>query len=129
MKISLGLCHNIKILCDYVGIKTKISFTSELLTNENLHGEQYIIALSKFLNASQYINPIGGRFLYQQNNFTEQGIQLSFLNRSDIKYKQFGDNFYPYLSIVDVMMFNSVEEINEILNDYELIGGTDNEEL
>ena len=34
----------------------------------------------------------------------------------DIKYQQFKDSFCPWLSIIDVMMFNSVERIQEMLN-------------
>jgi len=35
--------------------------------------------------------------------------------------KIFKNEFVPNLSILDVMMFNSVEEINEMLGKYELI--------
>lgn len=36
---------------------------------------------------------------------------------------QFGNDFLPNLSIVDVMMFNSAEEIGTLLNEYALISG------
>lgn len=39
----------------------------------------------------------------------------------NIEYKQFGNEFVPNLSILDVMMFNSAEEINEMLDKFELI--------
>ncbi len=37
-----------------------------------------------------------------------------------IKYKQFNNEFVPWLSIIDVMMFNSKEQIQEYLNKYTL---------
>ncbi|MCK4826994.1 WbqC family protein, partial [bacterium] len=33
-------------------------------------------------------------------------------------YKQFDNEFVPWLSIIDVMMFNSKERIKEYLNYY-----------
>jgi hypothetical protein len=34
------------------------------------------------------------------------------------EYKQFGGDFVPGLSIIDVMMFNSPEAILEMISDY-----------
>ncbi|HOA81203.1 MAG TPA: WbqC family protein, partial [Defluviitaleaceae bacterium] len=45
---------------------------------------------------------------------------LNFLKTDDIKYQQFGDEFIPNLSIIDVMMFNSREKIQELLEQYTL---------
>ena len=39
----------------------------------------------------------------------------------EIIYKQFNNEFQSNLSIIDVMMFNSKEEIKQLLNKYELI--------
>ncbi|MDR2510288.1 MAG: WbqC family protein [Spirochaetaceae bacterium] len=46
-------------------------------------------------------------------------MRLSFLKSRDILYKQFKDLFVPGLSIIDVMMFNSVEEIGMMLQAYD----------
>ena len=53
--------------------------------------------------------------------FEKHGIKLKFLNTKEIIYDQFGQMFQPNLSIIDVMMFNSVEEIMTYLNEFELI--------
>jgi hypothetical protein len=37
-------------------------------------------------------------------------------------YKQFNNEFIPYLSIIDIMMFNSREGIKEMLEKYKLEG-------
>lgn len=39
----------------------------------------------------------------------------------DIQYPQFGRKFIPSLSIIDVLMFNSKEKIQGLLDEYELI--------
>ena len=66
-------------------------------------------------------NPIGGKELYDVEGFAKQGIKLRFINTGDIKYKQFGEVFIDKLSILDVIMFNSKDDIREMLGQYELI--------
>ena len=39
----------------------------------------------------------------------------------EIVYPQFNNEFVPNLSIIDVMMFNSPEEIKKMLGDYTVI--------
>lgn len=46
---------------------------------------------------------------------------LKFLKTGEIKYQQFGDKFVPGLSIVDVLMFNSKEEVRKQLQNYTLV--------
>ena len=68
-----------------------------------------------------YINAIGGMNLYSRESFKDNGIDLKFIKSSSIQYDQFKNEFVPWLSIIDVMMFNSKEKIKEYLNLYELI--------
>ena len=62
-----------------------------------------------------YINAIGGRELYDFEQFRERGLKLGFVQTGDIRYQQFDQEFIPYLSIIDLIMFNSVEEIRQML--------------
>jgi hypothetical protein len=48
-------------------------------------------------------------------------FNLKFIKSNIIEYKQFENTFVPWLSIIDVMMFNSKKEITKILNSYTLI--------
>ena len=59
--------------------------------------------------------------LYNKEVFKENGIELSFLKTELVEYKQFKNDFVPYLSIIDVLMFNSKDEIKNMLNRYELV--------
>ena len=68
-----------------------------------------------------YINAIGGMNLYSKKSFKDNGIDLKFIKSSPIQYDQFKNEFVPWLSIIDVMMFNPKEKIKEYLNLYELI--------
>ncbi len=48
--------------------------------------------------------------LYSKENFAEYGIRLQFIKSLPIEYKQFNNEFVTWLSIIDVLMFNSKEE-------------------
>ena len=81
-----------------------------------------MVALCKHVGADVYINAVGGQDLYSKEEFSANGISLKFLRTNSFEYKQFDREFVPWLSIVDVMMFNAPDEIRECLDSkYELI--------
>ena len=110
-----------KLICDYLGIKTEILLFSELDCDAELKKQYRIFDVCRVLGGNEYINSIGGTELYDFEEFRENGIELAFLKPDDIVYPQFGGEFIPNLSIIDVMMFNSVPEIQDMLNRYTLI--------
>lgn len=105
----------------YLGIKTELIFSSDLKKNNNLRGQDKILEICKLLKASEYLNPIGGTDIYNKEKFRENGIKLYFLKTKAIAYEQFKNEFVPNLSIIDVLMFNSKEDVKGFLNEYELI--------
>lgn len=109
------------IVLRYLGINTKILISSEIEKSNELKGQEKVIAICKELGATHYINSIGGQNLYSKNDFANSGISLSFIQSGKIEYKQFDNEFIPWLSIIDVLMFNSVDEIHKMLDNYELI--------
>lgn len=119
--LHLFLKYQFKKVFKYLNIDTKILLSSDIEKADNLHAQDKVIDICKRLNATQYINAIGGQELYSKEEFAKNGIQLSFIKMNEIKYKQFNNEFVSNLSIIDVMMFNSPETIKEMLDDYELI--------
>lgn len=109
------------VLLSYMGINRKILRSSQIQKDESLTGECRILALCKALNASVYINPIGGTELYHGQIFKENNLELFFLQTLDFVYKQFGNGFVSNLSIIDVLMFNSPDAVRELLLKYVLI--------
>ena len=55
-----------------------------------------------------------------KDKYFNEGIEIHFLKSCEMKYKQSRRAYVPWLSIIDVMMFNSIENINVMLNEYEL---------
>jgi hypothetical protein len=108
--------------CEYLGIKSQFEIASERYSEtKGLGRAERLKAICKINNMRRYINPIGGTELYKKEDFQKDNIELSFIKTGEIKYSQGGSEFVPFLSIIDVMMFNSPDEINKMLDDYELI--------
>lgn len=116
---NINLFHFIKysleVVCDYLDITTPIIVSSSLDFDNNLKAQDKVLTISKALHATEYTNPIGGVTLYDKTEFKSNGIDLSFLKANDIVYNQFQKEFIPFLSIIDLMMFNSTDKINEYL--------------
>ena len=111
---------NIKT-AEYMGITTKIYSATELNFDHTNRAQARIIDICRLRGASEYINAIGGKELYDKQLFSENGIKLSFLKMdTDIVYPQGKSLFIPSLSILDVLMFNSKKEIQALLNRYSI---------
>ena len=102
-------------------INTNIVISSTVNIDHTLKSQDKVIALNKALNATKYINPIGGTELYDCEEFKKENIELCFLKSDVPEYKQFSSDFIPYLSIVDIMMFNSKKDVKQMLKRYELV--------
>ena len=119
--VALYNMEHMKIICNYLGIETELILSSELEKRNELKGQDKVLHICELLKATEYYNAIGGQDLYSFEAFAERGIQLKFIKTNDIQYKQFGETFYPNLSILDVIMFNSREEVQRMLNEYTLV--------
>ncbi len=116
--------RTLKKTCEFLGIQTPMSRSSELADDRTSKGEKRIIQITKAVGADQYINPIGGLELYHDAVFRENGIDLFFIKMGPNRYEQGTETFVPNLSILDVMMFNSPREADDLLAGYTLIKHT-----
>jgi hypothetical protein len=103
--------------CKYLGINTNFELSSKSYgQTAHLKKEKRLVAICKINSAQEYINPVGGIELYEKMTFKEEGVRISFLKTGSITYKQFDKAFIENLSIIDVMMFNSRHEMDDILD-------------
>lgn len=109
-------------ICDYLGINHNITVFSEmnldiLPVNEP---DEWALNICQALNGvDEYWNPPGGQSFFDRSKYENHGIKLVFQDPILSEYNQKRDTFETGLSIIDVMMFNSVEEINKMLDNYE----------
>lgn len=109
------ILNSLRKVTEFLGIETPLIVSSSLPVDHSLKAEDKVLALCHAVGASEYINPIGGVDLYSKERFQEKGIELQFLKSETAPYPQFGADFLPSLSIIDVMMFNSVQEVRSFL--------------
>jgi hypothetical protein len=113
--LFLFILNSLKKINEYLEIKTPLIISSAISINHELKSEKKVMALCKARDADTYINPIGGIELYNKDEFKNEGINLQFLKANNIIYHQLKNEFIPFLSIIDVMMFNSKEEVQHHL--------------
>ena len=115
------ILNSLNLIKEYLGIKTPLIISSSVQVDHSLKSKDKVIAICKARNATVYLNPIGGLELYNKDEFESAGIKLQFHKTNEIKYSQFNNDFIPFLSIIDVIMFNSKEKIQKYLNLYKLV--------
>ena len=120
-ELSKFLGFSLVKIAKYLNIDTKFLYSSDMKNDKTFKAQDRLIEMSKILNATGYINSIGGIELYDKEVFSQNNINLSFLKTHKISYKQFNNEFVPNLSIIDILMFNDKEKIKEILTMNELI--------
>lgn len=117
------LVKQLKAVSGYLGIKTKFRMLSEVSERWDCKAPEVIRRTCEHFGITDYINPSGaGMEYYDKEEFRKMGINLSFLRRNeDIRYKQRSDDFVPDLSIIDLMMYCSRDELHDILNRYHFL--------
>lgn len=114
------ILHSVQTIMQYLNIYTKLVVSSSIPIEIQLKGVDKVMAICKQRGADIYINPIGGLELYDKESFDKNGLKLQFLKANNITYTQFNNEFIPFLSIIDVLMFNNKEELKSNLNSFSL---------
>lgn len=120
-KLSDWIAGGFQVLVDYLEIQTEIVPGSSVYQNTHLKAQERILDICQQEKATHYINPIGGIELYDKTVFEQNGIRLNFIKSKPIVYPQFKNEFVPWLSIIDIMMFNDIPTIKGFLKEYELV--------
>jgi len=118
------LFKQLRAVAEYLGITTEFHLSSTISKNGLKNVDEKVFRICHHFDTIDYINPSGaGMQFYNKACWKKKGgINLHFLRRNeDIRYKQRSDEFVPDLSIIDLMMYCSREELHEILNRYHLL--------
>lgn len=121
-KIAILAEQSVIEISKYLKIQTAFRTSSmDFPETKGLDKADRLIKICQKEYADNYINALGGKELYGKSFFEENGIQLEFIKSLPVEYKQFNNEFVPWLSMIDVLMFNSVVEIKKLLNQFELV--------
>lgn len=109
--LSAYICHSLMILRQMLSLECEIMLSSDVAIDHKLRAQDKILSICSTLGAHTYINLPSGRELYDSESFQRQDINLQFIQPEYVCYRQFGAEFVPWLSIIDVLMFNSKNEV------------------
>lgn len=115
------MLHQFQCVLDYLGIDTELILSSTIEKNNELRAEDKVKHICHLLGADTYYNAIGGQELYDKDDFKVDGLNLYFVKTDFVPYSQGKNDFVPGLSMIDVLMHNSKEEVLNLLNAYTLI--------
>lgn len=111
-------------ICDYIEIKTPIHIFSKMnleIESATSPDEWALNICKKIDGVTEYWNPTGGMTFFDPQKYQINKIELKFQKVKLSEYDQKREIFEPGLSIIDILMFNSIKTVKEMLNDYELL--------
>lgn len=114
--------HSLRTMCDFLGLGAEITISSSVECDHDLKGHERVLAICSAVGASTYLNPIGGLELYSRDVFRDNGVKLEFIKPVTLEYLQSGGEFVPWLSIIDLLMFCPLANVQDYINTgYEVI--------
>jgi len=119
--LSAFVTGSIQRMCGRLGLATEIIPTSHIFPKGDLKGEHRILDICTRLGASEYLNPPGGRDLYDSVLFADSGINLLFLDapKMELGLKS-GSRSGETLSLLDTLMMNPLGDIRTALSQFHI---------
>jgi len=105
--------RGLSAVCRYLEIPFQFRILSKLDLDlpENPGPGRWAPMVCERLGATSYVNPAGGRALFDPADFAVRRIELFFAETEPLYYETGPFKFEPGLSILDVLMWNSPERI------------------
>ncbi len=105
--------RSLKLTCSYLDIPFHYEICSEMQLDlpDRTSPGGWAPRIAAAVGADEYVNPIGGRELFNPAGFASRGVTLSFLETPDFVYATGPFAYEPGLSILDVMMWNEPSAI------------------
>lgn len=120
-KIGELAMESVLQISEYLNLNTQFEVSSRYYPSSIGKGKaERLIAICKEKGVNWYINPSGGKELYKKDIFEKDGITLSFIENELVYYPQFRNQFVKGLSMIDVLMFNSIGESKKLLSNFKL---------
>lgn len=118
----------IATICEYLDL----DFSYEYLSKKNLNLPEIKTAgdwsylICEAVGSKHYVNMPGGVTIFDEREFLQRNIQLSFLNPTLKTYNQMKEDFTSHLCIIDVLMWNSKEKVLRMIkNDFNIVSKDD----
>jgi len=105
--------NSLAATCERLGLRFADERCSRLglALDDVEHAGQWALRITQALGARAYLNPPGGRALFQQAEWDAAGIEIAFTTPTGFTYDCRPYAFEPGLSIIDVLMWCAPEAV------------------
>jgi hypothetical protein len=109
----------LRAVCAYLGVPFAHRICSELELDfpERMGPGDWAPSICQALGATSYVNPVGGRELFDSANFERIGVELLFADVTEFAYAPGSYRYEPHLSIIDVLLWNEPERVTHALRE------------
>jgi hypothetical protein len=109
----------LRAVCRYLDLPFAPRICSELALDlpADLGPGDWALEIASRLGADAYLNPIGGRAMFDPATYAARGLRLEFLDLPPLHYATGPWEPVPELSIVDALMWNEPAKLREFLLD------------
>ena len=118
--VALYAEHAIREICTFLQIETPIMRSSDLILGHPADKQERVTRIAHTFEADTFMTPQGGSVIYDRDRFARNGLKVRFFRMDAVDYPQFGAPFVANLSIIDVLMFNCVEQVQQRLTQFQL---------
>jgi hypothetical protein len=110
----------LSLVCQYLEMPFEYELFSEMhLELGPIDGPgDWALKISEALGATEYINPPGGVSIFEPEKFRAAGIKLTIRQLPPLEYQCSGYEFMPNLSVIDLLMWNSPQQIRSHLEEH-----------
>lgn len=114
---SQSLCelnvHTLSVVCEYLDLPFSYRVCSDLELSfpDELGPGDWAPFICRELGATEYLNPSGGRALFDQAKFKSMNVSLRFAEFSEFVYDTGPFRYEQGLSIIDVLLWNAPETV------------------
>lgn len=116
-RISTLAKNSVLKVAEYLSLEKSFTMSSEVYGNQDQKSVARVLDICRQESATSYVNLPGGRDLYAEEDFLKAGIHLEFVSVRMPVYRQSIAGFHPGLSIIDVLMFNSPQQVVAMMAD------------
>ncbi|POZ62682.1 hypothetical protein C2I19_07260 [Chromobacterium alticapitis] len=116
--VNLNL-QTLKATCSYLGLPFHhvVASARHYPVPEDMGPGDWAPLIAEQEGATRYINPLGGRELFERAAFARRGIELKFLDFQPMRYATADLAFEPGLSVLDALMWNAPAEVLKALRE------------
>jgi len=111
---------SVRLIADLLGIDVRFQYASSFNITRS-RGAEKVVDICLAAGATEYLDGVSGRKLYDQEFFSRKGVKIYFHEYNHPVYRQLHGEFVSHLSVIDLLF-------NEGLNSLAILrsGGKNN---